>query len=42
VTDGVPQPVKLAKPRPRVMASGIRTRRRFMGFPPGFPFSTLD
>lgn len=28
-----PQPVKPARPRLRVVASGARTRRRFMGFP---------
>ena len=33
VPDAVPQPVKLARPRLRVMVSGMRTRRRFMGFP---------
>jgi hypothetical protein len=31
--DPPPQAVKPAKPRLRVMASGARTRRRFMGFP---------
>ena len=36
--DAPPQPVKLAMPRPRVMASGIRTRIRFMGSPPDLHF----
>ena len=31
--DPLPQPVKPARPRLRVMASGVRTRRCFMGFP---------
>jgi hypothetical protein len=31
--DPPPQPVKLATPRLRVIASGVRIRRRFMGFP---------
>jgi hypothetical protein len=31
--DPPPQPVKPARPRLRVMASGASTRRRFMGFP---------
>jgi len=31
--DPPPQPVKPAKPRLRVMASGARTRRRFIKFP---------
>jgi hypothetical protein len=30
--DPPPQPVKPARPRLRVMASGARTRRRFMAF----------
>lgn len=33
VDDPPPQPVKLATPRLRVMASGVRIRRRFMRFP---------
>ncbi len=31
--DPAPQPVKLAIPKLRVIASGARTTRRFMGFP---------
>jgi hypothetical protein len=31
--DPVPQPVKLARLRLRITASGVRRRRRFMGFP---------
>jgi hypothetical protein len=33
LADPVPQAVKPAKPSPRVMASGVRTRRRFMDTP---------
>jgi len=31
--DPAPQPVKLARPRLRVIASGARITKRFMGFP---------
>ena len=31
--DAVPQPVETARPRLRIMASGVRIRRRFMAFP---------
>jgi hypothetical protein len=33
LADPLPQPVKPAKPRLRAMASGVRTRTRFIGYP---------
>jgi hypothetical protein len=33
VLDDPPQPVKPARPRPKVIASGTRTERRFIGSP---------
>jgi hypothetical protein len=35
--DPLPHPVKLARPRLRIIASGARTRRRFMGLLPPQP-----